>query len=154
MGKVADYVIGLLSEILGEEPEREKWYDWARGDVSPKTGKRKPLPFDAVWESRRLIIEIDEDQHRQPNTLFDKPHAVTVSGVDRGQQRPLYDARKRSAARRHGYRVVEIDWERRPPPERRDRETDLEKLRLLLEAARVVPCTRARVLPDRGADGS
>jgi hypothetical protein len=45
MGRVADYVIRLLAEILGEEPGREKRYAWALGDVSPKTGPRSEAPL-------------------------------------------------------------------------------------------------------------
>jgi hypothetical protein len=95
------------------------------------------LPFDAVWESRRLIIEIDEDQHRNPVLIFDKPQRMTVSGIARGEQRALYAERKRSAARTEGYLVIEIPWERRPQPPRRDRAADLALLRRLLEGANI-----------------
>ena len=33
MGRVAHYVIGLLAEVLEEEPEFEKRFDWAVGDL-------------------------------------------------------------------------------------------------------------------------
>jgi hypothetical protein len=132
MGAVAKYIIGLLTEILGEEPEREKRYSWALGDLSAKTGLRVALPFDAVWESRRLIVEVDEDQHRLEVLIMDKPDVLTVSGVHRGEQRRIYAIRKRAAARDQGYLVLEIPWERRPPPERRDREADRRLLEDLL----------------------
>jgi hypothetical protein len=136
VGAIANYVIGLVSELLGESPEREKRFPWATGDVSPKTGRAALLPFDAVWESQRLIVEVDENQHRQPVPFWDKPDKLTVSGVSRGVQRRLYDERKRAAAREHGYAVVEIPWERRPIPEKRDRESDLVLVRSLLTVAR------------------
>ena len=69
MGHVADYVLGLVEEILGEAAEREKRFSWAVGDPSVKTGRCVELPFDAVWASRRLIIEVDEDQHRRAVTF-------------------------------------------------------------------------------------
>jgi len=50
-----------------------------------------PLPFDAVWETRKLIVEVDEDQHDEPTPILDKPDVITVSGVHRGQQRRIYD---------------------------------------------------------------
>jgi len=137
VGKVANYVIDLLADILGEEPQREVEYPWALGDLSKKTGRRRQLPFDAVWESRRLIVEVDEDQHRRPVKFWDKPDVITVSGVDRGEQRRIYDLRKRAAAREQGYRVVEIEWERRPPPDRRDRDADRRRLRELLSESGV-----------------
>jgi hypothetical protein len=87
LGAISDYVISLARELLGEEPEREKTYPWALGDVSAKTGHARRLPFDAVWEARRLIVEVDEDQHRRPVAFWDKPHVLTVSGVHRGEQR-------------------------------------------------------------------
>ena len=137
MGRVASYVIELLDELLGESACREERFPWARGDVSPRTGRALSLPFDAYWPSRRLIVEVDEDQHRQAVDFWDKPHMLTVSGGSRGEQRRIYDARKRESARRNGFVVVEIPWERRPPPERRDREADLRRLRELLEVAGV-----------------
>ena len=71
------------------------------------------LPSEAVWESRRLIIEIDEDQHRKPVLIFGTPERMTASGIARDEQRALYAERKRSAARTEGYLVPEIPWERR-----------------------------------------
>jgi hypothetical protein len=111
VGVTATYVIGLLDEIIGERSCREVSFPWALGDPSPKTGRSRRLPFDAVWESRKLIIEVDEDQHRRPVTFFDKPDVMTVSGVSRDAQRRTYDARKRQAARRAGYARVQIPWE-------------------------------------------
>jgi very-short-patch-repair endonuclease len=105
--------------------------------VSAKTGLARRLPFDAVWETRRLIVEVDEDQHRRPVTFWDKPHVITVSGVHRGEQRRLYDERKRAAARAEGYTVVEIPWERGPVPAKRDRPADLRTVRAKLRASRV-----------------
>src|SRR5207248_10432435 len=130
-----DYVIDLLEEILGEQAQRERRFEWAPGDPSQKTGRRAALPFDAYWESRRLIVEVDEDQHRRPVKFWDKPDVETVSGLARGSQRALYDKRKRHAARTRGFAVVEIPWERRPPPDRRDRDADRQRLERALEKA-------------------
>jgi very-short-patch-repair endonuclease len=137
MGRIANYVIELLAEALGEKPETEKRFPWALGDASPTTGRRVRLPFDAVWMSRRLIVEVDEDQHVTQVAFWDKPNTSTVSGVDRGTQRRMYDERKRAAARAHGYTVVEIPWERRPEPSKRDRVADLRAVTEMLSNARV-----------------
>jgi hypothetical protein len=109
---IAKYVIELLTEVLGASPEREKSFPWAVGDVSPKTGHARQLPFDAYWAGLKLIVEVDEPQHRQPVPFWDKPDVITVSGVSRGEQRRIYDQRKRAAARAQGYTVLEIPWER------------------------------------------
>jgi hypothetical protein len=56
VGRILDYVIGLLEEILGEPATRERRFAWAAGDPGPGTDRSALLPFDAVWESRRLIV--------------------------------------------------------------------------------------------------
>lgn len=134
MGTTADYVIGLLEEVLGPA-EREKRFPWARGDPSPKTGRQAELPFDAFWQKRRLLAEIDEDQHTSPDYHFDKPYKNTISGVHRGDQRRLYDERKRAAARAQGFTLVVVPWSRH---KQHDPEHDLEELRSHLVAAGVV----------------
>jgi hypothetical protein len=101
--------------------------------VSPKTGRAARLPFDAVWEARRLIVEVDEDQHTEATPFFDKPHRMTVSGMDRGMQRARYDERKRRAAREQGYVLVAITWPRRTPRHA----DDIHAIRERLEAAGV-----------------
>ncbi len=128
MGRTAKYVLELVETILGPS-EREKRFEWALGDPSPKTQRRATLPFDAVWEARKLIIEVDEDQHREGTPHFDKPDIVTVSGVHRGEQRKIYDARKRQEASARGYKVITLQWSRRRP--RRTAE-DLAEIRKLL----------------------
>jgi hypothetical protein len=132
LGQAAEYVIALLEELLGPATAREKRFPWAIGDVSPKTGRAVQLPFDAFWEERRLLVEVDEEQHKEPVLFFDKPEIMTVSGVHRGEQRKLYDKRKRTAARRRRYRVLVIEWPRRRP---RDRERDIVALQELLDKA-------------------
>jgi hypothetical protein len=130
MGRTANYVLSLLDQLLGPG-EREKRFAWAVGDQSPKTKRAARLPFDAVWEDRRLIVEIDEDQHREVTTYFDKPDRLTVSGVHRGQQRRIYDQRKRAGALANGYVVVAIAWSRK----RKAGPADLEEVRgILLDA--------------------
>lgn len=125
MRRTEKYVVGLLERLLGPA-ERDKRYSWAVGDVSGRTGRAVALPFDAVWEERQLIVEVDEEQHREETPFFDKPHRTTVSGVHRGIQRRMYDERKRKAAREHGYRVIEIAWSRR---RKVSQEADLKELR-------------------------
>lgn len=113
MGKTARYVLKLVDAILGSDGDREKCFEWAQGDPSPLTKRTKRLPFDSVWEARKLIVEIDEDQHEQATPFFDKPHKITVSGVHRGEQRAIYDRRKRAAAVKNGYLVIAIPWPRK-----------------------------------------
>jgi hypothetical protein len=134
VGRTEEHVVGLLEQLLGP-CERQRRFAWARGDVSARTGRAAMLPFDAVWEARRLIVEIDEDQHTRSTRFFDKPQRMTVSGVHRGQQRALYDERKRRAARAEGYLLVAIPWPRRRRPQLPD---DLREVREILEAAGIL----------------
>lgn len=106
--QVQRYVTELLVEILGPA-EVEKRFDWCRGDSRNPGGRGIALPFDAVWESRKLIVEVDEVQHDKPVRHFDKPGKLTVSGVHRGEQRKLYDERKGRLAGESGYQLVDCN---------------------------------------------
>ena len=106
-GDYQHYVVELFEELLGPS-RREARFSWALGDRSHRTGRRVALPFDAVWEERRLILEVNESQHFEPSRLFDKPSVITVSGVHRGEQRTIYDLRKRRAAHAQGYQVIDV----------------------------------------------
>lgn len=55
------------------------------------------------------MVEYREIQHSQPIAHFDKPDRPTVSGVHRGEQRKLYDQRRREVLPEHGIRLVELD---------------------------------------------
>lgn len=105
--EVQKYVTELLQTLLGPA-ETEKRFPWCRGDARDSGSAGRPLPYDAVWEDRKLIVEVDERQHSESVAFFDKPHRLTVSGVHRGQQRRLYDERKARCARENGYTVIRI----------------------------------------------
>lgn len=102
------YVLSLCDEALGVTGIRHHTFDWLRGDESPKTGRRKPLPVDAYWPSFSLVVEFHEKQHTEPVSHFDKQDKVTVSGVHRGVQRRLYDDRRRELIPAHGLSLVII----------------------------------------------
>lgn len=135
--EIQRYATQLLVELLGPG-ETEKRFDWCRGDSRDPAGVGRTLPFDAVWESRKLIVEVDERQHGEPVDFFDKPHRMTVSGVHRGEQRRLYDDRKVRLAQAHGYTVVRVPanvlvWRGRRLA--KDRSVDLATLRGLISGA-------------------
>lgn len=111
MGSRADsdehYVLGLCDEILGTVGLRQSTFEWLRGDPSPKRPRGTTLPVDGFWPDLGLVVEFQEEQHSKPSSLFDRRE--TISGVDRGEQRRLYDARKRTLIPEHGLRLVVID---------------------------------------------
>jgi len=83
------YVLDLCDEILGQKASRQHKFDFLKGDSGRK------LPVDGYYEELNLAIEYRERQHSEPVSHFDKPHKMTVSGVHRGEQRKIYDQRRR-----------------------------------------------------------
>lgn len=101
------YVLDLCDEILGVVGRRQARFDWLRGDPSPTRPRGTALPVDGHWPDLRLVVEFQEEQHTQPSPFFDRRQ--TVSGVGRGEQRRLYDARKRTLIPKQGLRLVVIE---------------------------------------------
>jgi hypothetical protein len=101
------YVIDLCDDVLGEQAARQHRFGWLLGDPS-LTGRQAKLPVDAYWIGHRLVVEYRELQHDQPVPHFDKSDRLTVSGVHRGEQRALYDARRDAEIPAHGLRLVVI----------------------------------------------
>lgn len=98
------YVIRLCNEVLGVEASRQHTFDYLRGDGNPG----KPLPVDAYYEKYNLVIEYYENQHSESVPFFDKKN--TVSGVTRGEQRRIYDERRKTVLPQHGIKVVIISY--------------------------------------------
>lgn len=129
------YVLGMCDEVLGEVGRQGHRFDWLLGDPGA-TGRRVKLPVDSYWPGHQLVVEYRELQHDQPVPIFDKPEILTISGVHRGEQRALYDARRDTEIPAHGLRLVVI----RPADLnadgrgrlRRTRVSDLEAVRNLL----------------------
>lgn len=99
-----DYVIDLCDEVLGRPSKRQHRFSFLRGDSGT------PLPVDAYYADLKLVVEYRERQHTQSVPHFDKPHKLTVSGVPRGEQRRMYDQRRRDVLPRWGIRLVEIEY--------------------------------------------
>ena len=55
-----------------------------------------------------LVIEYYENQHSESVPFFDKKN--TVSGVTRGEQRRIYDERRKTVLPQHGIKVVIISY--------------------------------------------
>lgn len=95
------YVIDLCDEILGHSAQRQHRFPFLLGDSG------HPLPVDAWYPKLNLVVEYRERQHAETVKFFDRRE--TVSGVPRGEQRRLYDQRRREVLPRHGITVVEVD---------------------------------------------
>lgn len=101
------YVLDLCDRILCEVSLRQHRFEWLLGDLNAN-GRQAKLPVDAYWPGHRLVVEYREIQHDGPVPHFDKAHVVTVSGVHRGEQRAVYDARRDELIPRNGLRLVVI----------------------------------------------
>ena len=101
------YVLDLAAQVLAE-PD----YCWQHrfptllGDPDT-TGRRRPLPVDGYFPRHGLIIEYWEKQHSAPVAIMDERESI--SGMSRGHQRRLYDARRQEWAEAHGLRLVILD---------------------------------------------
>ncbi len=101
------YVIDLCDRVLRVISERQKRFDFLRGDPG-RSGRSIRLPVDAYYEALNLVIEYREIQHIKPNTFMDR--RSTCSGCNRGEQRRLYDQRRREVLTTYGILLIELDY--------------------------------------------
>lgn len=96
------YVIDLCDEVLKLKALRQHRFDFLKGDSGTK------LPVDAYYHSLNLVVEFKEKQHTEEVKFFDRRQ--TVSGVGRGEQRKLYDQRRREVLLKKGIKLIELDY--------------------------------------------
>ena len=126
------YVIDLCDEALGAKASRQHKFDFLRGDGT----SGRMLPVDAYYPELNLVVEYRERQHTESVALFDKK--TTVSGVSRGEQRRIYDQRRRDVLPKHGIRLVEISYSDLKHDRRkrlvRDRQNDLAVIKRIFQS--------------------
>lgn len=98
-----NYVIDLCDEVLKQKAIRQHRFDFLRGDAGTR------LPVDAYYPNLNLVIEFRERQHTEEVKFFDKKQ--TVSGMGRGEQRKLYDQRRRDILPKHGIKLIELGYD-------------------------------------------
>ena len=96
------YVIGLCNEALGEVGEQQYKFPFLVGDSG------RALPVDVYYRKLNLVIEYYERQHTEEVKFFNR--RMTVSGVSRGEQRMIYDERRRTELPKHGIKLVIISY--------------------------------------------
>ena len=129
------YVIDLCDEVLKLQASRQHTFPFLVGDGA----RPRRLPVDAYYEPLKLVVEYRELQHTEAVPFFDKPDKKTVSGVPRGEQRALYDKRRREVLPEHGITLIEISYfdfmhEGKSKRLVRNREKDLDVVRTKLSA--------------------
>lgn len=99
-----NYVLDLCDKALQQKGLKQYKFDFLVGDAGTK------LPVDSYYKDLNLVVEYREHQHSQEVKFFDKPDKLTVSGVSRGEQRKIYDQRRRDVLPEHGIKLIEIDF--------------------------------------------
>lgn len=100
-------MIALCNRILGQVALRQHRFDFLLGDPG-RNGACRRLPVDAYYQELALVIEYRERQHSRSVPIMDR--RVTISGMSRGEQRRVYDERRRTTLPRFGIRLVEIEY--------------------------------------------
>ena len=96
------YIIDLCDEALGLVASRQHKFVFLTGDAGTK------LPVDAYYKELALVIEYRERQHTEEVKFFDRRN--TVSGVSRGEQRRIYDQRRRDVLPVHDITLIELNY--------------------------------------------
>lgn len=96
------YIIELCDEVLKSIGLRQHRFDFLKGDSGSS------LPVDAYYPSLNVVVEFKERQHTEAVKFFDKRQ--TVSGVDRGEQRKIYDRRRQEILPKQGIILIEFDY--------------------------------------------
>lgn len=103
------YVLDLCDKVLELKSSRQHKFDFLLGDLNAK-GAAVKLPVDAYYEELQFVIEYREKQHSENVSFFDKPNKMTISGVNRGEQRKIYDQRRRDELPKKGIKLIEISY--------------------------------------------
>lgn len=104
------YIIDLCDEVLGLKASRQHLFDFLRGDISKKYPRGKGLPVDAYYESLNLGIEFEELHHSKASKFFDKPDVITISGINRSQQRIKYVEKRKEILPKNNISLVFISF--------------------------------------------
>lgn len=105
------YVINLCDAALKQKADRQKRFPFLLGDLHKDGISRTQLPVDAYYQSLNLVIEYRESQHSEANGFFDKANVKTVSGVNRGEQRKIYDKRRAVTLPLNGIKLIELSFD-------------------------------------------
>lgn len=130
----AAYVLRLVDELLGVVGERERRFDWLRGEVG-RRGTRAYLPVDWFCSELGLVVEVNEEQHSEPVAFWDGK--LGAGGRPRGELRPLYEKRRTVLIPQHGLSLIVIRLDELDSTARgaltRNRKHDLEVIRARFE---------------------
>lgn len=126
------YVVALCNEVLGLEGQQQYRFPFLLGDSGT------PLPVDVYYPSLNLVVEYYERQHTEAVQFFDRK--MTVSGVSRGEQRRIYDKRRRTELPKHGIRLVVLSYSDFGTTKKllRNHDKDIEVVKTVLKANGII----------------
>lgn len=101
------YIIHLCDKVLGKKSLKQHRFPFLLGDPG-KNGNQVQLPVDAWYPDLNLVIEYHELQHSEDVKLFDK--RTTISGVNRKEQRRIYDERRKEEILKQGIKLVILSY--------------------------------------------
>jgi len=130
------YIIDLCDSLLGTKAYRKKKFDFLVGDFHKDGESKTNIPVDAYYEDLSLAVLYHSNY--APNEASNKKEAkLTVSGMNRADQRERYHKRKAAALPKHGIKVIDISYKNFPYDEdfkiERQEENDLNTLKDLLK---------------------
>ena len=99
------YVINLCDHLIGMKALRQWRFPFLLGDLG-RNGRCVRLPVDAFYPELGLVVEYHERQHSEAVPFFDR--RITAAGMSRGEQRRVYDERRRAVLPEHGMRLAVI----------------------------------------------
>lgn len=131
------YVIDLCDIVLGQQANRQKRFDFLLGDLHKDGISRTKLPVDAHYESLNLVVEFMEKKQTEDVAFSDKADVITISGVNRDQQRKIYNQRKRELIPKNNINLVMISYDDFQFDSQkkivRDKENDIKKIQNILK---------------------
>lgn len=104
------YILNLCDEILQEKSVRQHTFRFLTGDLHSDGKSRTKLPLDAYYPKLNLVIEFFEKQLGTKGSAHDNSERETISGVNRAEQRRLYDERKRNVLADKGIDLVDMQY--------------------------------------------
>ena len=112
-----EYIVSLCNIVLERLASTQHRFCFLRGDKAIRQNgeiievlqeQGRKLPVDAYYRELNLVIEYLEIQHFHPVPLFD--NRITCSNVPRGEQRQIYDNRRRVRIPENGICLIELHY--------------------------------------------
>ena len=127
------YLVGLCNELLNEKAVHQHKFNFLLGDFHRDGKTRTALPIDAFYTDLNMAIEFYE---KEDETSEDAT-TLTISKVNRSEQRKKYAQRKRDVLKEKEIDLIEMDYDEFECDEEqklvRNKEADVKILKEILK---------------------